>query len=407
MDTTKHQMSVVRCPLFVAADDREHGPRTTDDGRRTAFTLVELLVVITIIGILVGLITTAAVSALKKARQTEIKAEINQLDGGFTEAKNKYNAYPPNCQTDDTGPIAESRVLADMKRFMRQAFPRHQEPDDLIARLVGWDSINNKVVPQNKQLAGGMAGGEAIVFWLGGFSSDPKFPISGEGGPSYQVPSANGTTAGSTNYQLDPIESRVSKMTFPFKVDRLGPRENGGNTGFFHGEPTYTNRRWYEYTVTIPGQNNNQPQTRRINLWQYKPRKSDQAYVYFDTSRYAPPTSSIADMTQPPAATALGIGGKTTDPPFYVFPLVKRNDSASTSANLVLQYINPDKFQILHCGINDRWDQDFFKNSISVQYSSNFPTNIILFPDGPFTGDMADAIVNFTTETRIEDAQKQ
>jgi hypothetical protein len=38
----------------------------------------------------------------------------------------------------------------------------------------------------------------------------------------------------------------------------------------------------------------------------------------------------------------------------------------------------------------------------------NKPTasDYLLFPDGPFTGDIADTIVNFTTETKIEDAQK-
>ncbi len=27
---------------------------------------------------------------------------------------------------------------------------------------------------------------------------------------------------------------------------------------------------------------------RRINFWQYAPRKSEQPYMYFDTSRYPP-----------------------------------------------------------------------------------------------------------------------
>src|ERR1700704_1998214 len=107
--------------------------------RAKGFTLVELLVGITIIGILAALITGAAVGALKKARQTEIKAEINQIDGGFNEVKNKSTAFPPNCQTDGSGPISEARVLNDLKRYMKVAFPRHQEPDYLIARLVGWD----------------------------------------------------------------------------------------------------------------------------------------------------------------------------------------------------------------------------------------------------------------------------
>ena len=55
---------------------------------------------ITIIGILASLITVAAVGALKAMRETEIKTEINQLDTGVMEYKNKTTAFPPNCQTD-------------------------------------------------------------------------------------------------------------------------------------------------------------------------------------------------------------------------------------------------------------------------------------------------------------------
>ena len=59
---------------------------------RAAFTLVELLVVITIIGILAALITVAAVGALKKAQETRIKTEINEISNALTEYKNKTTA---------------------------------------------------------------------------------------------------------------------------------------------------------------------------------------------------------------------------------------------------------------------------------------------------------------------------
>src|SRR3954468_7308314 len=102
MDTTKRQLSVVYCPLSDAGDDSDNGRRTTDYGLRAAFTLVELLVVITIIGILASLITVAAIGAMKTASRTRIKAELNQIGGGFEESKNKTTVYPPNCETDDT-----------------------------------------------------------------------------------------------------------------------------------------------------------------------------------------------------------------------------------------------------------------------------------------------------------------
>src|SRR4051812_46442159 len=83
---------------------------------RTAFTLVELLVVITIISVLAALITVAAIGALKKAQEARIKAEINQIATAVDEYKNKTTAYPPNSQTDSGGPIDEVGVMNDVRR---------------------------------------------------------------------------------------------------------------------------------------------------------------------------------------------------------------------------------------------------------------------------------------------------
>ena len=373
MDTKKHLLSGVRCQSSVATDDRSEGRRTTDHGRRTAFTLVELLVVITIIGILASLITVAAMGALKNARRTEVKAEVGQIDGGFNEVKNKLNAFPPNCQTDGTtGPIVEATVLADLKRFMKTAFPRHQEPDNVIAALVGLRADGTPIAA-GQPMAGGMSAGEALVFWLGGFSQDPKYPISGEGGPSY----AYGTAPDPRT--VDPIESR--KWIFPCKVDRLGPR---AADGYFDQT---TRHRYFAYTAP-------NGQKRRINFWQYMPRRSEQPYVYFDTSRYAP-----AAATDPPAATALtGLSGDTSTP-VNIFAFKKNGPNGSR------EYINPDKFQVLHCGINDKWDFDTFSKRVSAA-GIDYPSNALLYPDGPFVGDMAELIPNFTTETKLEDATK-
>jgi prepilin-type N-terminal cleavage/methylation domain-containing protein len=394
MDTTR-----INCGFGIADCGLDFRPRLLSirnpksEIRNRAFTLVELLVVITIIGILAALITVAAVGALKTARRTEIKAEVNQMDGGFNEFKNRYNAFPPNCQVDGIGgtnPINEARVLTDFKRFMKLAFPRHQEPDSLINALVGL-KVDGTPIPSGSQMAGGMTASEAIVFWLGGFSQDPKYPISGEGGPSYVYAdsSASPPISISPAASGDPIESR--KWIFPCKVDRLFPRTSAG----YFDE---TKKRYFQYQINPP----NGPK-RRINFWQYAPRKSEQPYMYFDTSRYAPPTSSTADMTDPPAATALTGFGDTTSEPFYAFALKKKADTW-TAANPTFQFINPDKFQIIHCGVTDKWDQDTFKNRISIQYGNS--NLFVTFPEGPFTGDMAEAIVNFTTETKLEDAVK-
>jgi prepilin-type N-terminal cleavage/methylation domain-containing protein len=340
--------------------------------KRFAFTLVELLVVITIIGILAALIVTAAVGAMGKAQETRIKAEINQLDAALREYKNKNTAFPPNCQTDDTNltvepdssptPINELQVFNDLKKHLKQVAPRHQESDDLLRVIAGLPAQDT--ARYNKILAGGISAGEAIVFWLGGFSSDPKYPISGEGGPSYP-----GTAAAA-----DPIESR--KWVFPFEVTRLAPRTDDK---FFDEE--------YERFIIYTDPKGIQ---RRINFWQYTPRGSEQPYLYFDTSRYQP----IATMDPPAATDPADMGFR-----LHVHAFKKQGDANT------LQFINPDGFQVMHSGRDDEWDETAFEDMSVHNIASTDPADYLLFPDGPFIGEIADTIVNFAEQTRIEDAQ--
>jgi prepilin-type N-terminal cleavage/methylation domain-containing protein len=363
------------------------------------FTLIELLVVITIIGILAALIVVAAVGALKNAQRTRTKAELNQIANAFDEYKNKTTAYPPNCQSDDNdlgknGPLVdEATTFNDLKRHMRQAFPRHQESDDLLRLLMGMVRDSNKNDPNYSKapLSGGMTAGEALVFWLSGFSADPKYPISGDGGPSYAIPAYG---PNSTNKTLDPVENRGKGAgAYPFDVTRLGPR---GADGYFDD----TDARYIEYTDP-------KGQKRRINFWQYKPAKSDQPYLYFDTSRH--PVGDVGSgntftrIYDPPAATLYGLNRTRVD----VYAFKKPSESASsTTPQPALQFINPDKFQVIHCGIPNTWDTDNFVRMAVTLGGPNPPPNCLLFPTGPFTGDIAEAITNFTTETKIEDAAK-
>lgn len=361
MDT--NELSVVRCSLSVAKADRvDRKPRTTDHGRRTAFTLVELLVVITIIAILSALVLVGANAARRAAFRARIKAEMTEIATGFEEYKNKTTAYPPNCQTDfgtEHGaitPATQQQIYTDLKRHMSQAFPLHREPDELLLRMAGLAS-------SGQQLAGGMRAGEAVVFWLSGFSSDEKYPISGEGGPSYLA------TLGTA----DPIENR--NWTFEFDITRLVPRADDGN--FDQSE-----NRYILYTVNVNGVN----QERRINFWQYTPRGSEQPYLYLDTSRYTP------EVLDPPASSGL-----------HVHALKRIENPTAPVAQQRLLFATPDKYQILHCGIDDAWGDEFERTSYE-QYANDVG-NFLAFPTGPFTGEMADTIVNFTTESTLEDSQ--
>ncbi len=83
---------------------------------------------ITIIGILAALITAAGVGALKKAQQTRIKVEVDQMAMAMQSFKDTAGAYPPNCQVDghNSDPIVESQVLTDVKRAVQTSIPAQQ-----------------------------------------------------------------------------------------------------------------------------------------------------------------------------------------------------------------------------------------------------------------------------------------
>ena len=91
----------------------------------------------------------------------------------------------------------------------------------------------------------------------------------------------------------------------------------------------------------------------------------------------------------------------------FVYPFKKKAETTAATAVPAIQYINPDKFQVMHCGIDNVWD-DFSQTPSAFQrmcakYAGG---NYLLFPSGPFVGDIADTSVNFAPETTIEDAQK-
>lgn len=114
---------------------------------RGAFTLVELLVVIGILGVLAALITPAVFQARVSARNAAIKAEIDMLHMAIMNYKNEYGSFPP-CSS-----VASASSPA--AKHVNRLFPRSSGAGDTSVRS-----------PEN-----------ALVRWLRGYSSDPTDPF--------------------------------------------------------------------------------------------------------------------------------------------------------------------------------------------------------------------------------------
>lgn len=369
------------------------------------FTLIELLVVITIIGILAALITVGAVGALKRSRRVTIKSEIEQLDAAFEQIKKKYGEYPPNCGAiPPTNPLYEHKNLV---RFMKQVAPRHREPEDLLGNLHSPHYGDSEHFPRCKSF--GIRPSEAIVFWLGGLSDDPNYPISGKGGPSYIV----AKNEDPINRTLDPIESR--QRLYPFDVSRLGPR---GPDGFFEDHPD----NHIEYLLN--------GQWHRINFWTYTPSKSDQPYLYFDVSRDNPDVTTT-DVPEVPIYGSTEFRG-------WIYPLKTVFERDASGSPLSFKFANQGKIQILHAGLDNAWgddhmnlhkwpgkdpihpEKDDFMPFPGPEYQNYLRLDIdgdgkvtpeerkamIVFPEGPWIDDLGDTQVNFSTEMTVEDAQR-
>lgn len=83
------------------------------------FTLVELLAVITIIGLLAGMLIPAIAGAVGRAKEAACQAELNLLATALTNFKAKYGEYPPSrillCETGNYGQYMTSAMGSDYR----------------------------------------------------------------------------------------------------------------------------------------------------------------------------------------------------------------------------------------------------------------------------------------------------
>lgn len=348
----------------------------------TAFTLVELLIVIAIIGVLASLITAAAFRAVDAANRAAIKLEIDQISNALAEFKNEYGAYPPNVfpgGSTDLG-LTPAEINANGQRLvraLRKAFPRSSEFN------VGSGAVTDNVsVIAND----GLSPAEALVFWLQGFSSDPARPLSGT------------DLTVTTIEDINPVDQSTDTVDIVLTMDTYRPRYEFDKGRLRISRNADGTRRF----LSVQRENGD---TIQIQLYEYFPSGSQEPLVYFDTSRQNP-----LQVSQNWETTEFFYSSPRSSGGHIIFPLkqVKANappiDSMASPKQQFLEYVQQGKFQILHCGTDDFWGD--FSNGpngaggeLTVGASNTDEIPDLLFPVGPFIGDNSDTLTNFSTGT--------
>ena len=176
--------------------------------RRRGFTLVELLMAIAIIGVLVALtwrVNAARTAILKRA--IALEGHAGPGDRGLQAVRQ----YPPD---------GSSR--AAFEAHFRSVFPNIAASE--LALLVA-------PITTSHSPAGVMDPAEALVFCLGGFSNDPQYPFTGNGGPI--VLTNNGDLVKSNMFNNQTIvqyNTDRNEGFFPFGQDRLTLDSSSGVT---------------------------------------------------------------------------------------------------------------------------------------------------------------------------------
>ena len=123
---------------------------------RTAFTLVELLIVVVIIALLAAITVPAVSYALNRARDAAIKVELTNLANALQAYKAEFQSFPPDFANPNSALIS-----VEVNQHLARIFPRRNPVMDPF--------------PPNVDTPA-----EALVFWLRGFRPDPTRPIDAD-----------------------------------------------------------------------------------------------------------------------------------------------------------------------------------------------------------------------------------
>jgi type II secretory pathway pseudopilin PulG len=319
-------------------------------------TLVEILVVISIIAILAGILVPVIGVVRRRGQVTATVLEIQNLKAAIETYKQKFGDYPPD---------GSNAVV--FQRHIRIAFPRIA-PQEIA-------NLNSLILDSHNPAVTKLDAAEALVFFLGGFSDDPRFPFTGKGGPL------------TGNRSLGLFEFDPARLSIDSTTINIGTASN----------PILVSQSTDETGL------HNQAAAERDIFPVYFPKSSDAPFVYFDSRTYMPRTiytyngNAVPPAQYPPADWCAG--NPHSHPVTFITGIARpyRSDvvrQATAADAYTYKWANPNTFQIIAAGL----DNDFGNNLIPPQYKQ--------YPSGVYYSDGDNSnITSFSRGTLEDDIQ--
>ena len=333
--------------------------------KRHGFTIVELLVVITIIGIISGIALAAIGGVLKNSKIAGMKTEISNIEQAIEGYKTKYGDYPPDFSNWDVVRRHYLKIFPDIDANELLVLYRlcDTEADASGAQIDGipdpFFGANNCFDSDNSVWLGPvMDRAEALVWALGGFSSDPKASFYGTGGPLALLPGAtDATNPASYYYNTDRSNALLDMEPSQLSIKPFDPSAAVGlaNRTESNDEPT---QQWGGAAAPVHFLPDLFPVYRLDDDQSPVVYFDARTYAHFDTIPTSPPSFTFNGYaTYIDSDSDLdGVRPLYSELPNLITPAAGPSGPYSLAESLRLyQFMNNSTFQVLAPGADERF----------------------------------------------------